>query len=113
MRVEFHADDAIRTHNGTEALKDVAFHIVVAVGDHRAVQSEQHAIQRQCRFELRQHLIAHEFIVGAVGGAGRTSGKAASFDQREAFRRATNSGAVHMRGASVGCSPGRRNTLSL
>ena len=30
-----------------------------------------------------------------------------------ARRRAIQSGAVHMRGASSGCSPGRRKTLSL
>ncbi len=111
VRVELDADHALRADDLAAALDDVAFDVVVAVRHHGAVQAEQQAVDRQRRLELAQDLVAHELVVGAVGRAGGACGKAASSisskPSASARARPTNSGAVHMRGASVGCSPAR------
>ena len=54
---------------------------------HLAIQRTRHPAT--ARLELRQHLIAHEFVVGPVRRAGWTGGKAASRNQREALHRST------------------------
>ena len=99
MRVELHADDAARADDRAHALDHVAFDVVVAVRDHRAVQAEQHAVQRQRGTHLAQDFVAHEFIVRAVGGAGRAGGEAAPLDQGEAFRRGAPAGDEQRGGA--------------
>ncbi len=86
VRVELDADHAFRADNGAGALDDVAFDVVVAVRHHGAMQAEQQPVDRQGRLELVEDLVAHGLVVGAVGRAGGTGGKAAAFDQFEAFR---------------------------
>ena len=47
VRVELGADHHLRPDDGAHALQQVALAVVVAVGDHRAVQAEQHHVHRQ------------------------------------------------------------------
>ena len=86
VRIELDADHAALADDGAGALDDVALHVVVAVGDHGAVQAEQHAVDRHGGPQLSQNLVAHELVVGPVGGARRAGGEAAALHQREALR---------------------------
>ena len=52
MRIEFHADHAVRPDDRSRSFQNVAFHIVVAVRNHGAMQPEQHAVERQRGLEL-------------------------------------------------------------
>ncbi len=92
VRIELDADHAVLADDGACPLDDVALHVVVAVGDHGAVQSEQHAVDRQGGLQLAQDLVAHELVVGPVGGAGRAGGEAAALDQREPLGGGTPAG---------------------
>jgi hypothetical protein len=46
VRIELYANDAVRPHDSTGTFQHVAFDIIVAVRDHRAVQAEQHTVER-------------------------------------------------------------------
>src|SRR5262245_21212315 len=85
MGVELHPDHALFANDGTRALQDIALHVVVAVGDHGTVKSEEHAVHGHCGAELVEDLIAHELIIGPVGGTRWTGSKAASLDERKAL----------------------------
>jgi hypothetical protein len=87
VRIVLDADHALGADDRARPLQQIAFDVVVAVRDHRAVQAEQHAVERQRRAQLRQHFVAHELVVGLVDLAGRAGGKAAALDQREAVAR--------------------------
>jgi len=41
-----YANDAVRPHDSTGTFQHVAFDIIVDVRDHRAVQAEQHTVER-------------------------------------------------------------------
>ena len=99
VRVELDADHAVRADDGARALDHVALGVVVAVRHHRAVQAQQHAIERQRGLELGQDLVAHELVVGAVGGAGGAGGEAAALDQGEVLGGGTAARDEERRGA--------------
>jgi hypothetical protein len=90
------------SHDGAGTFQHVAFDIIVAVRDHRAVRAEQHTVERQRCFELRQDLIAHELIVGTVGRAGGTGREATSLDQGEAIGSRAPAGDEQRRSAHAG-----------
>ena len=71
VRIELGADDDLRADDGAHALQQVAFAIVVAVGDHRAVQAEQHHVDRQRRAQVGEQLVAQRFLGGARRRAAR------------------------------------------
>ena len=83
VRVQLDADHAACAHDGPHAADDVALHVGVAVGDHGAVQAEQDAVERHRGPALVEDLVAHGFVVAAVGGAGGAGGEAAALDQFE------------------------------
>src|SRR5215813_8887620 len=85
MRIELDTDHGLWPHQRAHALDDVAFDVVVAMGHHGAVQAEEYAIDWQRRLELAQDLVAHELVVGTVGGAGGAGGEAAALDEGEAL----------------------------
>jgi hypothetical protein len=66
------------------AVQEVALDVVVAVRHHRAVQSEQDAVERQRGRKLAQDRVAHELVGLAAGRAGGARRKTAALDQREA-----------------------------
>ena len=74
VRVELDADDAGGAYDVAHALDDVAFDVVIAVGDHGAVQAQEHAVEREGLAELAENFVAHGFVVGAIGGAGGRGG---------------------------------------
>ncbi len=89
VRIKLDADHASRPGDRARPLEDVALDVVIAVGDHRAVQAEQDRVHGQRRLELLENFVAHELVVLPIGGPGGAGGEAAAFDQGEA----------------VGCSP--------
>ena len=64
MRIEFDADRHLRPDQSADMLEDVALAIVIAMRHHRAVQAEQHAVDRQGRLELPEDLVAHLLVIG-------------------------------------------------
>ena len=52
MRIEFHADHAVRPDDRTRAFHNVASHIVVAVRDHGTMQPKENPIEWPCGLEL-------------------------------------------------------------
>ena len=102
MRVQLHPDHAALAHDGTDALDDVAFYIVVAMRHHCAVQAQQDAVQRHGGAALFQDFVAHRLVVALVGGAGGAGGEAASLDQGEPLCRGAAARHEQRRGAHQG-----------
>ena len=75
----------LRPDDLAHARDDVALAIVVAVRDHRAVQTEQHAVDRHRGAELVEDFVAHALVGGLRGGTGRLGPEARALDQLEAF----------------------------
>ena len=89
VRVEFGCDKHIGTNDGAHALQQIAFAIVVALRDHRAVQPENDAVQRQGGAKLIKDLVSEILESFALQkSAGFGPGRCA-FDKREAFVRAS------------------------
>ena len=62
MQVELGADRHLRPDDGADAGEQVAFGVVVALGDHGAVQVDQHGIDRQRLPQVVQDLVAEGFV---------------------------------------------------
>ena len=75
----FVADD--RPH----ALDEVALGVVIAIGDHRPVQAEQHAVDRHRGGKLGEDLVAHLLVVGLLRRARRLGPEARALDELEPF----------------------------
>ena len=69
MRVQFGANHDTGAHHGPHARQKIAFAVVIAVGHHGTVQTQQHHIDRQCGAQVGQQFIAQRFIGVAGGGA--------------------------------------------
>ena len=104
--------DALGPDDGAHALHDVAFDVVIAVGDHGTVQAEHHAVERQRRLELAQDLVAHgprSRLRGCRPGRAGAQKQLPSIRVKPSLARAAGrprAVPVHMRGASSGASPG-------
>jgi hypothetical protein len=62
VRIEFGADENIRTDDLADTRKKIAFGILVAGGDHRAMQAEHHGIDRHCCAQLVEDFVAQALI---------------------------------------------------
>ena len=63
VRVELRGDDDRRADDRADSLEQIALAVVVALRDHRAVQTENHAIDRQRGAQLVEDLVA-QILVG-------------------------------------------------
>lgn len=85
VRIELGADHHRRTHPGAHRAQQIALAVLAAFGDHRAVQAQEHDVDRERRLELGEHPTAQL----PPGGGGREAGRGGeglqAFDQREAF----------------------------
>ena len=86
MRVELGADHDVAADDGAHPLQQVALAVVVAVGDHRAVQAEQHHVDRQRRAQIGKQLLAQRLVASACRRAARLSAGNQAFDQVPARR---------------------------
>ncbi|MNV75031.1 hypothetical protein D3C71_1682930 [compost metagenome] len=82
MRIQFGAHGHIRADQLAHAAQDVAFAIVIAIGDHGAVQAQQHHVHRQRGAQIRQQFIAQGLVGGARGDAARLRRCHQPFGQR-------------------------------
>jgi len=109
VRIVLAADHARLPDDAANALQQVALDVVVALGHERAVQPEQHGIDRHGVAQLAQDLIAHGLVVGPHHRARRLRPEAGALDQREALLLRPSAcdveRAVHSLGSS-GCWPG-------
>ena len=71
VRVELGADDDAGADDGAHLLQQVALAVVVAVGDHRAVQAEQDHVDRQRGAQVGEQLLAQRLVAGARRRAAR------------------------------------------
>ncbi|MNT02437.1 hypothetical protein D3C72_1369340 [compost metagenome] len=84
MRVQFCAHGHIGADQLAHAAQDVAFAIVIAIGDHGAVQAQQHHVHRQRGAQVRQQFITQGFVGGARGDAARLRRRDQPFHHRPA-----------------------------
>jgi hypothetical protein len=83
-------------------LQQIAFAIVIAVGDHGAVQAQHHTIERQRGAQLPQHLVT-QFLKGlARHQAGRLGPGTGTFDQGPTLGSGATPGYPKWRGAQLG-----------
>ena len=71
--------------DGAHAFEHVALAIVVALRDHRAMQPEHNAIDRQRGAQLIKDFVAQAFVGCALQEPARLGPGGAAFDQREAL----------------------------
>gem|GEM_PF-3753496 len=87
VRVELGTHDHLGPHHGAHPRQHVAFAIVVAVGDHRAVQAEQHHVHRKGAAQVGQQLLAQPFIGFPGDGAAGLGAGDHALDQGPALAR--------------------------
>jgi len=87
VRIEFGADHGVRADDLPRAAQQVAFAVVVAVGDHRAMQAEERDIHLARAAQVVQQLIAQRLVGVAGGDAGRRRACGQAFDQRPVLAR--------------------------
>ena len=85
VRVELGADHDGRADQGADAREQVALAVVVAVGDHRAMQRQQHDLDRECRPQLVEQPVAERLPGVARGRAGRRGEGGEALDHGEAI----------------------------
>jgi hypothetical protein len=88
MRIELRADHDVAADDLAHPAQQIALAVVVTVGDHRAVQAEQHHLYGQRALEIVEQFVAQALVDGAGGDAAglRTGHK--PLDQRPSlFRR--------------------------
>ena len=85
VRIELDADDGFRPDDLAHARDQVAFAVVVAVRRHRAVQAEQHAVERHRGAQLAEDFVAHALVAALRDRRGRLGPEARALDQLEAF----------------------------
>ena len=99
VRVELGCDHGTRPGEAAHPLEEVAFAVVIAVGDHGAVQAEDDDVDRQGGTELAENLVAQTFIGGAGNEAGRLGPGRRALDQGEALGAGAAAGDDHRRAA--------------
>ena len=85
VRVEFRGDDDFRADDRADPLQQIALAVVVALRDHRAVQTENHAIDRQRGAQLVEDLVAQILVGLELQQPARLRPGRCAFDQREPF----------------------------
>ena len=83
VRVELGANEHIRSDDIAHAGEEIALGILVAVGDHGAVQTKHDSIDRKCCAQLVEDLVAQALIGQAIDEAGRVCPGGRSLDQFE------------------------------
>ena len=99
MRVEFGGDQHIRPDQGPNLRQQVAFGIVIALGNHRAMQAEHYGIDRHRRPQLVEDLVAQHLIGAALDETGGLRPAGSTFDDGKAFRARPAPQDRHDRGA--------------
>ena len=110
VQVQFDPDHGIRADQAAHPFEQVAFAVVISLGDHGPVQTEQHAVHGQGGLKLAQDLIPQVFVCLAVDQAARFGPGGRAFDQFEplgpgAPARGDNGAAAE--GRRFGVLPGR------
>ena len=70
---------------GPHACDQITLAIIIAVRHHRAVQAEQHTVDRHCGTQLVEDFIAHAFVACLQRRAGWLGPEAGTLDQLESF----------------------------
>ncbi len=86
VKIELGADRNVRADARANARQDVAFAVVVAVGDHRAVQEQHHRVERHRRFEIVEQFVAKRFVHDARRRSGRHRKRLQTRRERPAAR---------------------------
>ncbi len=81
VRIELGTDHDVGPDDGAHPLQQVALAVVVAVGDHRAVQAEQHHVDRQRRPQVGEQLLAQRLVARARRRAARLRAGHQALDQ--------------------------------
>ncbi len=74
VEVELDADHHLWADDLTDPADEIPFAVVVAFGDHGPVEGQEHQVDRQAGFEVRQHLVAQVLVDGANGQSRRLGG---------------------------------------
>jgi len=116
VKVVFGADHAVRPHDVARPRQKIALAIVIAVGDHRAVQAEQRDVDWKRGAKLRQDFVTQAFKRRTGDPARRLRPGGGALDQVEAVQaRATPGGDDRRRaqGRRFGVATGRRVEITL
>ncbi len=86
MRIEFAGNQNIRPDNGAHALQKITLAIVIALGDHGAMQAENDCIDGHCRLELIENFIAQFLESLSLQQTARFCPGGSAFDDGQPFR---------------------------
>lgn len=110
MHVQFGADNRIRPGDDAGMRQQIALAIIIAARHHRAMQAEQHDIDRHRRAELIENLVAQAFIGLARNEPGRLGPGGGAFEERKAIGAGAAARRHHRAGTErrrLGMSAGR------
>jgi len=99
VRIELGSDEHIGADHGADPREEIAFRVVIALRDHRAVQAEHHGVDRQRGLKLAEDAVAQRLVGLALDEARRLRPAAGALDDGEAFRAATPAQDRHDGGA--------------
>ena len=102
MGVEFDPDDRILPSDGAGLGEQVAFAIVVALGDHGAMQAEEHYVDRHRSAELTEDFVPQPLISFPGNQAGRLGPGGRPLDQGEPLLAGAFAGRDEGRGTESG-----------
>ena len=85
MQIELGADRDLGSDDRANALEQVAFAIVVTVGDHGAMHVDQHGVERHCGLHPGEDLVTEALVHRAHGGSRRGGEGAQPFDHGPAL----------------------------
>ena len=80
MQIEFDTDEHARPDDLADAAQQVAFGVGITVRDHRAVQIQQHGVDRQRGGEFAEDFVAQRLIRDTRRVAGRRRKRRETFD---------------------------------
>ena len=101
VRVELGADHDLWADDAAHALEQVAFTVVIALRDHRAVQAEQHHVHRQRGVQVAQQFIAQRLVHRPRDDARRLRRGDHAFTQAPAVLRRTQPCGPERRGEEL------------
>ena len=99
VRIEFRGDDRLGSDKQPNAGKQVALAIVIALRDHRAVQSKDNAVDRQRSLQLIEYLVAKLFVGLALDQPAGLGPGRSSFNELKALFASPPAKHNHRRGA--------------
>ena len=62
MEIQFHADPHLRSHQVTNSCNEIAFAVIVTLGDHGAMERQQNGVDGTRSPQIVKDAIPHEFI---------------------------------------------------